>query len=409
MKFANKFCLAFCALLCTFVMTAGVKTYAASATVSFGTDKDSIKADGTFTLTIIADSSDGKIGSVSARVTYDESMLEVMASDEYINGDAGLLVLNDADGSADSTKNYEITFKALKKGKVKIECAGTPDITDEDGSSMSVSVKDTTINIGAPADSNADSSLATLDVNEGSLEPAFDPQTFSYTVKVPFETQKLYFDAVPTDSKKASVSVIGNGDLKVGANSVIVTVTAEDGSSTDYNITVMKESETDNIKPGTIEAVIKDSGFNVYEDGDGGKFIQNGNAYQVLTVDDASEIPAGFEKTKLNIFNKVTVTAYTVKNDMNNDYMLIYCENVETGDVGFYQYDRVEHTLQRYSGTMGNSNVVISDDDSNSLSNNQKMTIALVGAILCALVVILLILLIKAVIKIKGLKSDDIY
>lgn len=396
-------------MLCSIMVIGGRQAFASSATVSFGTDSNSIKAGQKFTLTIVVDSSDGNITGVEARITYDESMVEVVSSDEYVKGNAGLLVLKDESESGDSTKNYEITFKALKKGNVKFECSDTPVVTDEENGQMSVSTKNLSVTIGAAADSNADSSLAVLDINQGTLNPQFDPAVYSYTASVPFETDKLFVDAQPTDASKATVAVVGNNELKVGANSVIVTVTAEDGSTTDYSITVMKESEDDSIEPGTIQSVIQDSGFNVYEDGDGNEFIQNGNAYQVLTVDDPNIIPAGYEKTKLNIFNKITITAYTVKNDLENDYMLIYCRNVDNDYVGFYQYDRVEHTLQRYTGVTNNVNVASGEAQSGTMTTNQKMTIALVGAILTALVIILLILLIKSFIKIRGLKSDDIY
>lgn len=409
MKFFKKICLMFATLMCSLMVIGVVDTLAASATISFGTDKSTIKADQTFQLVVIVDSSDGEVGDVKAKITYDESMFELIDSDSHIKGNVGLLKLEDVDATSQTTKNYEVTFKALKRGNTTIAVSGNPEVSDKDSNYMSVSAKDLAINVGVAADSNADTTLATLDINVGNLEPEFNPSVNSYKATVPFTTDKLFVDAKASDSKNSTIAIVGNDDLKVGANSVIVTVTAQDGSSTEYSITVIKETQNGDIKPGTIEAVIQDSGFNVYEDGEGNSFIQNGNAYQVLAIDEDTQIPNGFEKTKLNIFNKVTITAYTIRNDLDNDYMLIYCKNVDTGDIGFYQYDRVEHTLQRYTISNNISNIASNTKENGNLSNNQKMTIALIGAVLCALVIILLILLIKAVIKIKGLKSDDIY
>lgn len=410
MKFYKKICMMLAVMFCSIVVVGITDAFASSATIDFGTDENSIKAGQTFTLTVIVDSSDGNIGNVEARITYDEEMLEVVSSDDYVNGNAGLLVINDNSDDSDNNKNYNIKFKALKKGSVKIQVSDSPVVYDfDDDSQMTVKTNELTLTIGASADANADSTLAILDVNEGTLEPEFSPDVTSYSLTVPYETEKLYIDAQAADVQNAKVNVVGNDGLKVGANSVIVSVTAEDGSSTDYSISVIKETQDDTIQPGTIEAVIQGTDFTVYEDAEGNDFIQNGTTYQVIELDDDSIIPAGFVKTKLTIYNKISITAYTYQNDLDNEYLLIYCQNVESKDTGFYQYDRVEKTLQRYSGTINNTNVASSANSEGTLSQNQKMTIALVGAILVALVIILLILLIKSYIKIKGLKSDDIY
>ena len=88
--------------------------------------------------------------------------------------------------------------------------------------------------------------------------------------------------------------------------------------------------------------------------------------------------------------------------------MLIYCQNVATKDTGFYQFDRVEKTLQRYSGTLNTANNVSAQSDDTSFTQSEKMTVALVISVLSAIVIILLIILVKLFIKIKGLKSDEI-
>lgn len=411
MKFVNKLLVTICSVLFAIVLIGNKDAFAASATISFGTDVSSIKAGQTFTVTIIVDSSDASIGNVEATVLYDDDMLEVISSDDAVSGDAGLLKINDDNDeeSQGGVKNYSITFKALKKGSVNFTVSENPKVYQyENGEAMSVSAKTATINVGASADANADSTLKVLDVNEGTLDPEFDPAVVAYKVSVPYETEKLYIDAEATDVEKAKVTVVGNSNLKVGANSVMITVTAEDGSSTDYKINVFRETQDDTIEPGTIEAVIADKGFNVYKDSDNNAFIQNGATYQVIDVDDSTVIPAGYIKTKYNMKGQVTITAYTLENDDDYDFMLVYCQNVDTKDTGFYQYDKVEKTLQRYTGAVSGVNNVSASKNSAELANNQKLTIALVVSALSAIVIILLILLIKSFIKIKGMKSDEI-
>ena len=408
MNFFKKISIILCTFVCALILSGNVVTYAASATINFGTDADKIKADKTFTVTIIIDSSDSTIGNVEARIMYDDDMLEVISSNECISGDAGLLLLNDTNDEEANVKNYDITFKALKKGSVTFKVSDDPMVyTYEDGEAMSVSSNQTTFTIGASAGASADSTLKSLDLNVGKLDPEFNSAVNAYTIHVPFETTKLYIDAKATD-EKAKIAIVGNDNLKVGANNLIITVTAEDGSSTDYTISVFKEPEEEKPEAGSIMSVIDGKGFNVYEDSDGNEFIQNGVTYQVIELDDPSMVPSGYIKTTLNIYQKVSVTAYTLENDYSNDYMLIYCQNVVTKDTGFYQFDRVEKTLQRYSGVINSSNNVISQNDDSSFTQSEKMTIALVISVLSAMVVILLIVLVKLFIKIKGLKSDEI-
>ena len=409
MKFLKKISIVLCTFVFALMLSGNVITYAASATINFGTDADKIKADKSFTVTIIVDSSDSTIGNVEARIMYDDDMLEVISSNECISGDAGLLLLNDSNDEEASVKNYDITFKALKKGSVTFKVSDDPMVyTYETGEAMSVSSNQTTFTISASAGASADSTLKSLDLNEGKLDPEFNSAVNAYTIHVPFETTKLYIDAKATDEKNAKISIVGNEDLKVGANNLIITVTAEDGSTTDYTISVFKEPEEEKKEEGSIHTVIEGKDFNVYEDSEGNEFIQNGVTYQVIELDDPSMIPSGYIKTTLNIYQKVSVTAYTLENDYSNDYMLIYCQNVATKDTGFYQFDRVEKTLQRYSGTLNTANNVSAQSDDTSFTQSEKMTVALVISVLSAIVIILLIILVKLFIKIKGLKSDEI-
>ena len=51
--------------------------------------------------------------------------------------------------------------------------------------------------------------------------------------------------ANPADSKASVTSVTGNDSLEVGENTVSVVVTAEDGSTSKYNIVVTRRAEDD--------------------------------------------------------------------------------------------------------------------------------------------------------------------
>ena len=103
----------------------------------------------------------------------------------------------------------------------------------------------------------ADATLSALAVSAGetalTLTPAFDAAETTYSASVTFEVQAVTVTAAVTDSR-ASLTLPTDDDfvtggvqvnLQVGANTVTVTVTAEDGSTTGtYTVTVSRADET---------------------------------------------------------------------------------------------------------------------------------------------------------------------
>ena len=63
-----------------------------------------------------------------------------------------------------------------------------------------------------------------------------------------------------------------------------------------------------------------------------------------------SEIPAGYIQSTIEL-NGITVPAFTMENDLDNNYLLLYLKG-PSGENSLYQYDRAEQTLQRYTGSM---------------------------------------------------------
>ena len=85
--------------------------------------------------------------------------------------------------------------------------------------------------------SNTYLSGLTLDV-EG-LTPEFNKDTDSYTLQVGEEVEKIAVTATP-EEEKSTVTVEGNEVLQIGENKITITVTAEDGTTKTYTITVNK-------------------------------------------------------------------------------------------------------------------------------------------------------------------------
>jgi hypothetical protein len=86
-----------------------------------------------------------------------------------------------------------------------------------------------------------DASLKNLTVSEGELNPAFSPSVLSYTVLVPDTVESVSIEAVATHRGAAiSPENLTGIPLDNETNPITVTVTAEDGTSRDYTVTVTR-------------------------------------------------------------------------------------------------------------------------------------------------------------------------
>ncbi len=248
---------------------------------------------------------------------------------------------------------------------------------------------------------SGDNSLKSLEISPGTLSPAFQPGTTAYSVTLPEDTTSIVVSAVPNDAK-ATVAVSHNNDLEPGENKTYIVVTAENGTQKTYvlNITCGEAKEPDEAEAQTVtvngaeyaiasakqlETVEAPEGFIAGEtdykgikvpvyhspnrklqlmyllDAEGqGKwyiytektenftlYIEEKNAtnrYVILTPGEDVVIPDGYQKSELNL-NGTPVTSYVCNGD--DSIVLIYAMNLD-GEPGFYFYDTVEGTYQRY-------------------------------------------------------------
>ena len=84
--------------------------------------------------------------------------------------------------------------------------------------------------------------LKDLVIENYKLTPEFDADVTKYSVEVPKNVDKLEISGI-TQDENAKVEITGNDNLKVGNNIVKVTVTAEDGTTRIYTITVTKTNK----------------------------------------------------------------------------------------------------------------------------------------------------------------------
>jgi len=422
----------------------------------------------------------------------------ISSSDEGVlsNGGDGVTNIGDAAGYPTS-QSFSFTAKGTGSCTIKAYCTVVGDAEGNDaggvitGASTKVTVtsassnndsnsnKDNKDNTGNDSNSNKDNenkeekkssnaSLGSLVISAGTLSPEFSAATKDYTATVDYSCSSLAVTANPADSKASVTSVTGNDSLEVGENTVSVVVTAEDGSTSTYNIVVTRRAEDDpenadkqdNWKKfdinGTEWTMVNDIPEDVVPEGfehsktviDGleyntlhGTFgditlvylqSESGNglfvydaaqnaAYEFVRINSEShfivvllpkvdDVPEGYNEISLSIEGKGVATAYQTKaektDDRTKDFYLVYAIN-DNGESGWYTYDSVDGTYMRTEL----STPTVAQEENDTTKSELVPGIAnkylVLAAILVLVIVILLLLLIVSAVKNRKYKAMD--
>jgi uncharacterized protein YkuJ len=385
--------------------------YAASAEVELSSDSTQVTIGEEFFVYVNV-SSDVSFGDFEGSITYDDDVLEYQGGSKEIKGSSGYLTLSDMSNTdGDTKRKYTMKFEAAEVGICKIAFSDRAVVYELEGAEMSVSSNVLTINVVAPETASNNTKLKDLKISPSTLVPEFKSDTYEYSTTVDYEAEQLVIVALPED-EKASVSISGNEDLKEGENKILISVLAESGDDIEYSINVMKTAAPEISEAPADENIQKTNhgNFEVVRTDDDKIAIYSGQ-YKLLEPGSEVAIPSGYLKTKL-IISDISVTAFYPNGNIASDYLLIYAEN-ELGETGFYQYDRVERTLQRY--VPGNDIIQgdVSDTDMEELISSEEYQTnltkaAVVIAVLSALCALLIFICIRLFVKSKGYKEDEL-
>lgn len=344
----------------------------------------------TVTVTI---SSGTKMGSWQMSLNYDKSYLQLTNSTAR---DGGTFMIDYAEDPGVLKKTYTFTFKTLKSGTTKLSVDGYRAYVSSDLSALSLSANTKQIRIITQAELEAsyskNNNLSALEVEGFTLTPEFKTDVLEYSVVVPENTKEVNIKATVQD-KRASVNGIGTQAVNPGANKFSVVVRAQSGAEKTYvinvevkdenpiNVTVNGKNYTvvkikENLPAASLytETTININGFEIPaykndntnlvlvglkdEEGNISLYIYNKdkNEYQEYNEIGVNKITIypltsneeikGYKKDTITI-NGVKVDGYYYTND--SDYVIIYGINVETGDKGFYMYDKKMQSLIKYN------------------------------------------------------------
>ena len=152
-----------------------------------------------------------------------------------------------------STTSYTCTV-ANNVTSTTVAAATTSSVATLTGTgSKTLNVGDNTLNIVVTSQSGStktysvkvhrksnDANLSSLSVSNYTISPAFSNNTIAYTLTVPNATSSITVNASKSNTY-ASISGTGSKTLNVGSNTIKVTVTAEDGNTKAYTITVKRK------------------------------------------------------------------------------------------------------------------------------------------------------------------------
>ena len=178
-------------------------------------------------------------------------------------------------------------------------------------------------------DKSKNAKLSFLSMEEGALEPVFNPDVMEYSVSIPNEFTSGTFH-YETEDNHAVVSITGNTNFQVGENTVIIDVIPETGIEykKTYTIHVTRQNYTtliDTLENLTVEFAQLDPVFDKH------------HGYYVATVEndvervyvggvatDASSMVTGLGYYDLNVGkNIIVVRVYTSDKQNSRDYQVI--------------------------------------------------------------------------------------
>lgn len=186
-----------------------------------------------------------KIGDAHYIITYNTEYLEfeeviwIQTRGTYSMEPGKITIDKEFGKSWDSGAILQIKYKVLKDGLSKVDVLRNGESHYENGDVIGQSFVGVSISATKPSSQTL---IGTLYVEGYTLQPTFSKTVYQYNLIVPPDVSSVNVFASKSDSRQ---TITGDGykKLSYGDNNFPVIVTAEDGSSRTYNITVHR---TDN-------------------------------------------------------------------------------------------------------------------------------------------------------------------
>ena len=445
----------------------GILLFLLAVTFLIFTAPDRVKASGAVNVSV--SSASGDVGSqvtVSVNVSADSN---VSGTDFQVNFDPAVLSLADGSGSSSAhiadistykDKTFSLTFNVVGAGSSAVSVASSSaQFISEDEDVMAVNASSGTVtgtvattassgntnsgnsgssnsgssdsgssDFGSSDSGNSDSgssdtaatttaapvldgntSLSSLDVYPGGI--SFSSDVHSYSFEVPQDTDSLQVSASAA-SGTSSVSVSGTS-LSMGANTVVITVTAENGATSEYVLNVTRGGETTTeatTTETTTEAISTEPETTVPTVTVLGTVVSPERTFDILELTSGTKVPAGFSQTTVTIGGS-DYTAYR-----SNDGTVIFYgrpasdDDTDFAGVGWYVYDAADGSIQAAPARLTETTAATSTTKAAAAESTEKVVDYRWKGIACVMglaALVLLILLIVMLIRRKGPHDGD--
>ncbi|MDD5833548.1 MAG: cadherin-like beta sandwich domain-containing protein [Clostridiales bacterium] len=307
--------------------------FAAQGTISFSDPEVTVGDEVNVTMKITADEGT-ELDSANIVLTYPASGLEFISGTDADGGAGAIRVHGTSNGKGTSKLEYNLKFKTSIAGSYSLTIDSYEVYDSSEQPIDFTHLGSSSVTVRAEADASANCSLSSLDVYPGELEPAFDPEQTSYSLKVGTGVKNITVNAITADAA-ANVRIDGNNGLGDGDSDIVITVNAPDGaSSLEYVISVSKVEGGPEAEDGNIGL------------SDSVQLSSKGKTITIMNPGEDIEIPAGFKQGTISIDEK-KVQGWVWGAAETPEYCVVYGMN-DKGELNFYRYDMTEKTIQRY-------------------------------------------------------------
>lgn len=378
-----------------------------SATIDITSSKENVSVGDTITTTVTINS-DTPIGYYSYTLDYNPNKLKLLSASSYI--------VDSPNNNNTKKIKKDFKLKVIDKGTSKISVKSYAITSFSDENKINVKINPVTISTeGLISTYSNNNYLSTLKIDNYKLNPTFNKKTLNYKLNLNSDIEKINIVA-KAESDKASVTGDGEISLLEGENKVEITVTSESGKEKIYTILITVKDENPikvkiNDKEYTlvknISALEIPEGYKAVKIKIDSKEVgalysditkytlvglkdENGNIrlyiydeenntytlYNEIVFNKISFLPLetnetleGYQ-TYNETINKVDLECYKLSS--NSDYCIIYGMNINTGEKGWYSYNKKEESIQKYNDELFNVN--------NEKIKNSKILIYILSA-----------------------------
>ena len=378
-----------------------------SATIDITSSKENVSVGDTITTTVTINS-DTPIGYYSYTLDYNPNKLKLLSASSYI--------VDSPNNNNTKKIKKDFKLKVIDKGTSKISVKSYAITSFSDENKINVKINPVAISTeGLISTYSNNNYLSTLKIDNYKLNPTFNKKTLNYKLNLNSDIEKINIVA-KAESDKSSVTGDGEISLLEGENKVEITVTSESGKEKIYTILITVKDENPikvkiNDKEYTlvknISALEIPEGYKAVKIKIDSKEVgalysditkytlvglkdENGNIrlyiydeenntytlYNEIVFNKISFLPLktnetleGYQ-TYNETINKVDLECYKLSS--NSDYCIIYGMNINTGEKGWYSYNKKEESIQKYNDELFNVN--------NEKIKNSKILIYILSA-----------------------------